>query len=93
MSQIATQHFSFSDLQLHPDQVIELLAQASTVAIIVKRDGDDITVSSYPTYSQEVHELLEEAKTEHQARKQHGNDRAQAFLGLRESQKRILITY
>lgn len=89
MSQIATQHFSFSDLQLHPDQVIELLAQASTVAIIVKRDGDDITVSSYPTYSQEVHELLEEAKAEHQARKQHGYDRAQAFQGLRESLQKI----
>lgn len=89
MSQIATQHFSFSDLQLHPDQVIELLAQASTVALLFKRDGDDITVSSYPTYSQEVHELLEEAKTEHQARKQRGYDRAQAFQGLRESLQKI----
>jgi len=89
MSHIVTQHFSFSDIQRHPKRVVELLAQEQAMVILVKREGDDITICSYPAYSQEVNDILEEAMAEHQVKKQRGYTREQAFQDFRESQKEI----
>jgi hypothetical protein len=89
MSHIATQHFSFSEIQQHPKQVVELLAQEQDMVILVKREGDDITICSYPAYSQAVNDILEEAKAEYQVKKEHGYTREQAFQDFRESQKDI----
>ena len=89
MYQAVIRHFSFSDLQRHPNQVIELLAQAREVALVVTREDDEITVSDYPVYRPEVNELLKEAQAEHHERKQQGYDRRQAFEGFRESQQTI----
>jgi hypothetical protein len=89
MSHIVTQRFSFADIQRHPRRVIDLLAQEQEMVILVKREGDDITICSYPTYSQEVNDILEEATAEHQVKKQGGYTREQAFQDFRESQKKI----
>jgi hypothetical protein len=89
MKQIVVQHFSFSEIQLHPKRVVELLAQDNEIALLVKREGDDIMVYSYPVYSQEVNDILEEAVAEHQALKQRGYNQEQAFQDFRESQQEI----
>ena len=89
MNPIVTQHFSFSDIQQHPKRVIELLAQEQEIVILVKREGNDITICSYPVYSQEVNDIPEEAIVEHQAKKQRGYTREQAFQDFRQSQKDI----
>ncbi len=89
MSHIVTQHFSFSDIQQHPRRVIELLAQEQEMVILIKREGDDITICSYPVYRQEVNDILDEAMVEHQSKKQRGYTREQAFQDFRESQEDI----
>ncbi len=89
MSHVVTQHLSFSDIQQHPTQVVELLAQEHDMVILVKREGDDITICSYPSYSREVNDILDEAITEHQLKKQQGYTREQAFQDFRESQREI----
>jgi hypothetical protein len=89
MSQITTQHFSFADIQRHPKRVIDLLAQQQEFVLLLKREGDEITVSSYPVYSQEINEILEEAIAEHQSLKQGGYDRKRAFQDFRETHQEI----
>ncbi len=89
MSHIVTQHFSFSDIQQHPKRVIELLAQEQEMVIMVKREGDDITICSYPVYSQEVNDILDDALAEHRMKKQQGYTREQAFQDFRETQEKI----
>ncbi len=89
MSQPITQHFSFSEIQEHPKQMLELLAKEQETVFLVKRKGDDITICSYPAYSQEVNDILEEAKAEHRQKKQNGYTREQAFQDFRESQREI----
>jgi len=93
MSQIVTQHFSFSEIQRHPGRIVELLAQEGEIVIVVKRQGADITICSYPVYSQEVNDILNDAMADHQRKQQQGYPREQAFQDFQESQQAISRTF
>ena len=42
MSLIASQHFSFAELQRHPQIVVDLLERKKDAAVTAQRGGDDI---------------------------------------------------
>ena len=91
MSLIASQHFSFAELQRHPQIMVDLLERKKDAAFIVQRDGDDITIAAYPAYSEEVEQILQDARVEYQRLKQYGYEREQAIEDFRTSQ--IEISY
>ena len=91
MSLTASQHFSFAELQRHPQIMVDLLERKKDAAFIVQRDGDDITIAAYPAYSEEVEQILQDARVEYQRLKQYGYEREQAIEDFRTSQ--IEISY
>ncbi|OQY54041.1 MAG: hypothetical protein B6245_21905 [Desulfobacteraceae bacterium 4572_88] len=89
MEQREMQEFSFSDIQVHPNLITDILDKGEDVALMLRREGDKIKVYSHRTYSNEVNDILEEAMAEYEAKKQIRYDKKQIFRDFKESVKEI----
>ena len=90
MSQATKQEFSFTEVQSHPELVLDLLADEE-IALTVRRQGDKVVVYRHRVYSDDVNTILKEATAiaMYQAKKQSGYSREDAFEDFIEAQEEI----
>jgi len=81
--------FSFDDFKNQLQIVVDALAENNNVSIMLQRQGDQVFVFYKKRYSDEVNEILEESKREHQRRKKAGYSREQAFEDFMKAQEEI----
>ncbi len=88
MNQATKQEFSLTEVQSHPELVLDLLAD-DDIALTVRRQGDKVVVYMHRVYSDDVNAILKEATALYQAKKQSGYSREDAFEDFIEAQKEI----
>jgi hypothetical protein len=80
------QKLSFDDFKNHLEQIANVLAQSNDIALMLKREGNQVFVYYHKPYSEEVNSILDEAKRVHQRKKSEGYSREQAFADFMQAQ-------
>jgi hypothetical protein len=66
-----------------------VLAQNDEIALMLRRQGEQVFVYYKKMYDKEVNEILKEAKQEYKRKKKKGYDREQAFEDFFSAQRDI----